>query len=447
LRVWPWNSIAPRACAAALVLALSNAAVGDPPAAAGGATSSGTSATDAQTPVPSGGMFSSLKQALREDFKREVVRGHFDVGSPPDTHRFYCLVDAKTGKPEANGVGGDPYVRPDGMTGINNGAVGPVSCAKAEQQGILVTAGYVLKVTPQSLPSATSDASVSPPPPPPPPPSPGPSPPASSRPAAEPSRNAQTSEKIDVAGVRLGMSPEQVRAVLKSRMLSEYFESTESLDNADGAPRANAGGRYVNLIAAWTPVSSGAAGDTAGADGESYEIMFTPVPGKERALAIVHSMAYSSAHAIQASALQSGLLAKYGAYSGPGELTDSPTWRFQSNGTVLTGDTCSRRGVFGGLGSIEPRMPTPHNLALKTTPEEFRFQIDRCGVAIVTEDHSTGNHDASGQDHPVMQFTVTAYSPSIAFDGATTAAQLIQSSGSSSAKSKAPSRDQLTPNL
>jgi hypothetical protein len=91
---------------------------------------------------------------------------------------------------------------------------------------------------------------------------------------------------------------------------------------------------------------------------------------------------------------------------------------------------------------------TRQNLALKTTPDEFRFQIDRCGVAIVTEDHSTANGNAPREDRIVTRFTVTAYSPSIGFEGATTAAQLIQSAVDAANKaSAAHAKDQIVPNL
>jgi hypothetical protein len=86
-----------------------------------------------------------VKQAFNQNFEHEVVRGHFDVGTPPDAHRYYCLVDAKTGKREANGVGGKPFARPDGMTGLKEGAVSFYSCVSAEQQGILISDGYVLR--------------------------------------------------------------------------------------------------------------------------------------------------------------------------------------------------------------------------------------------------------------------------------------------------------------
>jgi hypothetical protein len=126
-------------------------AVADPPPTQAGSAPS-SSASDA---LPAKGNFmSSLKQAFSEDLDKEVVRGHFDVGSPPDTHRYYCLVDPKTGKSEPNAVAGQLVVRHDKMTGIKGAAVTFFTCADAQQKGILVTSGYVLsaavssKITP-----------------------------------------------------------------------------------------------------------------------------------------------------------------------------------------------------------------------------------------------------------------------------------------------------------
>lgn len=94
--------------------------------------------------LESKGLYSSLKQAFKQDFDKEIVRGHFDVGSPPDSHRYYCLVDPKTGKSEVNGAAGDTYVRRDGVTAIKNASVSFYSCVEAQQKGLLVTSGYVL---------------------------------------------------------------------------------------------------------------------------------------------------------------------------------------------------------------------------------------------------------------------------------------------------------------
>ena len=403
-----------RAGAASLVVCLGGSgALAEAPA--GPETAAGSASKDAQTPVQTGSFLSSLKQAFNHDFDHEVVRGHFDVGAPPDSHRYYCLVDPKTSKREANGVAGEPVLRSDGMTAIKSGAVSFYSCVSAEQQGNLVTAGYVV--------GAGNDGAT------------GPALPEQ-RQTGGPVPIGVSADKIDVAGVRLGMSPDQVRSALKSKKLLDYFESAQTLSNPDSARhRSLTDARFVNVIAAWT----------ASPEGESYEVMFTPVPGRERVMAIVHSAAYSPADAVRERAVENALVTKYGGYSG-GELPGSPTWRIQSSGTVLVDDPCDRRGIFGGLGEVKGTSAARPNIALKTTPEEFRFQIDHCGAAIVTEDHSTINGDAPREERIISRFTVTAYSPSIGLDGATAAMQMIQAAGDAVDKGKA-SRTQLMPNL
>jgi len=110
----------------------------DPPSPAGGTPPGSDSSGH-------GGFLSSLKQAFSQNVERDVVWAHFDVGSAPDTHRFYCLLDPKTGKREPNGVAGEPFLRPDGTTGLKAPAISPVSCSDAEQKGLLVTSGYTVK--------------------------------------------------------------------------------------------------------------------------------------------------------------------------------------------------------------------------------------------------------------------------------------------------------------
>jgi hypothetical protein len=144
-------------------------ALAEPPPGAETGASESPSPSEAQSSAPKGSFLSSLKQAFTEDFDQEVVRGHFDVGSPPDVHRYYCLVNTKTGKSAVNGVAGQLVLRADKMTGIKGAAVAPFSCADAEQKGILVTTGYVLsgsassKMTPASpvqKPSGATPAAV-----------------------------------------------------------------------------------------------------------------------------------------------------------------------------------------------------------------------------------------------------------------------------------------------
>jgi uncharacterized protein (TIGR02246 family) len=142
------------------LVSLAGAALADPPSTP--AAPSGSTAGD------HGGFFSSLKQAFSQNVGREVVWAHFDVGTPPDTHRFYCLLDPKSGKREPNGVAGEPFLRPDGTTGLKAPGISPVSCADAEQKGLLTTAGYKVNTSsgnaaaPARAPAAAPAAAAAP---------------------------------------------------------------------------------------------------------------------------------------------------------------------------------------------------------------------------------------------------------------------------------------------
>lgn len=414
-----------------LLLGATNAIRAEPPA--------GNDA-DAPKTLPQEQFFSALKQSLRMGFDHEVVRGHFDLGTAPNAHRYYCLVDTKTGGKEPNGVLGQPVALPDGSTGLKIDSVSLFGCDNAEKQGMLVTAGYVLHVP--------GRAALAPSAPPQPPAQSQPPPPVPTQPPVQAGAPEVTPDKVDVAGVKLGMSLDEVRVLLKSKGLHEYTEATEALsflDSAKGATQPLPNGRFVNAIAAWTAPS---AGDSLEAAGESYEVMFTPVPGGERAMAIVHTVGYSSGGAVREIALENGLLQKYGGFAGSNNLPESPTWRLQKGGDVQVGDPCNRRGLFGGRGALRFAGTARENIALKKTLDEFQYQIDHCGIAIVTEDHVTANGGALREDRLVTRFTVTAYSPSIALEGAKTATQLIQTARGAVNQAAAPrAKDQPAPNL
>ena len=238
-------------------------------------------------------------------------------------------------------------------------------------------------------------------------------------------------DKIDVAGIKLGMSPDAVRAVLKSKNLRHYKEWTETLSSLSGAGASQPiqNGRFVNVIAAWTPPTAAAADEDFESAGESFEVMFTPVPGGERAMAIIHTEGFSRQEAIRETSLDDGLVKKYGGYVAAGALPESVTWRFQSDGSVQVGDACGRRGTFGGLGGLTVANAPRENLALRRTTQELQSQVERCGDATVTADHFTPNGGALPADRLVTRFTVTAFSPALGLQGARKAAELVQAAG------------------
>ena len=394
--------------------------------------------TDGGAPktIPQDSVFSSVKQSLNQDIEHDVVRGHFELGDPPNVRRYYCLISTKTGRREPNGVLGDLDKRPNGMSGVKSSSVSMYSCTKAEQAGLLVTTGYIFNGAPVPAPGAASTPTA---------PQPPmevmmkPSPPATGSLAAPPATAATavalSPNQVDIAGIRLGMSPDEVRAVLKAKKLLDYNESAETLSYLDSAKGAKpiTNGRFINVIAAWTPAPTLSAGDNYQVDGEAFEVVFTPVPGKERVMGIVHSMGYSPANAVREVALESGLIKKYGGFGG-NDLPQSPTWRIQTNGYLQVGDPCNRRGTLGGIGALNGTSVPRENLALKRSADDFKSVIERCGVAILTEDHFTANGGALREDRLVTRFTMTAYSPQIALEGAKAATQLIQTASGAAKK-------------
>jgi hypothetical protein len=410
-----------------------------PPAAAAEAPSEWHS-------MPQDGVFSSIKQNLRES-EQEVVRGHFDLGEPPNVRRYYCLVNPKSGRREPNGVLGNTVARSDGMTGIKIDTVSMYTCARAEQKGYLVSADYVLLGAALARAAPPAPAAAAPPPA-------AASPPAAAPPSVAPPLPVEappppvrmSADKIDVAGIKLGMSPDAVRAVLKSKNLRNFKEWTETLSSLSGAGASQPipNGRFVNVIAAWTPPAATAAGEDFESAGASFEVMFTPVPGGERAMAIIHSEGFSPQDAIHETALDAGLVKKYGGYVSAGALPESVTWRFQGDGSVQVGDACGRRGTFGGLGGLSVPNAPRENLALRRTPQELQSQVERCGDATVTADHFTPNGGALPADRLVTRFTVTAFSPALGLEGARKAAQLVQAARPSS---EPRSKDGKTPDL
>lgn len=137
----------------ALLAALPGTSRSEPPAAAT------NPAADGQIAETKGGFFSAFSQGFKEDFDREVVRGHFDIGSASNMRRYYCLFDPKKGRSAPNAVSGELVPRRDGATGIKGAAVTPLSCADAEQKGFLVTTGYVVKGA--AAATATAPAAMS----------------------------------------------------------------------------------------------------------------------------------------------------------------------------------------------------------------------------------------------------------------------------------------------
>jgi hypothetical protein len=88
------------------------------------------------------------------------------------------------------------------------------------------------------------------------------------------------------------------------------------------------------------------------------------------------------------------------------------------------------------------------NISLKQSADDLQFEVQHCGIAIVTEDHYTPNGGALRDERMVTRYTVTAYSPALAFDGAARAAEILRAAGHDRGTAvSAPSRDARAPDL
>jgi len=148
---------------AALLLGSAGAASADPPAVAPGGVAASPSPSAPQSSDIRQDVMAGVKQGFNENTDRDVVIGHFDIGTPPNSHRFYCLLDPKTGKREPNGVAGEPVSRRDGTTRLEGAAVSPLSCADVEQKGLLVTTGYLVRRS-SGIPASAASPAPNPPP-------------------------------------------------------------------------------------------------------------------------------------------------------------------------------------------------------------------------------------------------------------------------------------------
>ena len=85
--------------------------------------------------MPQDGLFSSITQNLRES-EQEVVRGHFDLGEPPNVRRYYCLVNPKNGRREPNGVAGTPVQRKE--NNVRGPNIGGARCERHRTSAYLL---------------------------------------------------------------------------------------------------------------------------------------------------------------------------------------------------------------------------------------------------------------------------------------------------------------------
>lgn len=385
--------------------------------------SDGYAQTDSSAPPPKKGFLSSLGDSFKQAIDPKAVRGYFDAAG----QRYYCLVDTKTGANQDAAVQGLVTKLDNGSSTINTPTTTTLSCDKVEKLGkLMLMAGSTNMPAPMGGAEQRAGA-------------------ASTSTGIDVSALA-----IDVSGVKLGMSLDEVRAVLKAKGFGKYKEWTKTLAYMDqingGGSRMIPNGQWVNVVATWIPPPPSQRGPSFTSDGESYFVEFTPVPGHERAILITHTVGYSTANAIRQSTLEDGLAKKYRDFprSTATGTPASPSWIFEAGGAVH-GDAAQACRLVAAVPDeldIGERGNESTNSALAGGWPQ------RCGVAMVMAEQYVQNYNAALADRIVTRFSVRAYSTALAIEGRLAAAELVHAAEAATNKAAADRvKDRPAPSL
>jgi hypothetical protein len=268
-------------------------------------------------------------------------------------------------------------------------------------------------------------------------------------------------QDVDIVGLKLGMSVDEVRTALKSQNLGKYKEWTQNLAYQDETMAATgstmrpvSNGSYINVIAAWRP--SPPLVDYIG-EGESFLVVFTPVPGNERAAWIRHAVGYTIAKAIRLVDLENGVAKKYGEFRRASQtvIQANPTWLLGPQGLTYTDNSFNACNVpafqtYRDLGTLEyDEFDNQHfaNFILALRPDFFKSNA-HCGSVILKEASYVQNYQAPVDARIVTRYTVTAFSPTVALEGGVAASKLSRAAEDAANKAHADqAKQQAAPKL
>jgi hypothetical protein len=386
-------------------------------------------AADSNSTPQKKGFFSSLSSAVRQGFDPKAVRGYFDQGGI----RYYCLTDTKTGEVVPNAVMGTTTPEPNGHLSFHQTGVSAISCDDIERSGKLV-----LQSSQKSQGAATPSQLQQN---------------AEGQSARGGSTLASTTTndlaRFEVAGLRLGAPPDEIRRTLKAKRLQEYDEGTATLSFDDQIHGPNhrtpiPNGHFLNVIATATFAVDHQVGSGIFVDSDWFEVHFSPLPGSEQAIEIVRTVSYSPEHAIRETALIDELKRKYGEPSNELKYAGHVQSRgLSTHGFIwITGtsaDLCKHfaapsleqvdddatygpRDFQSVLGHDSPNAAT--NVAFVIPVVWQRLQA--CGSLVLTVSWITRNSDAPAEQHVVAKMQVAASALQLGKQAAFAAAQMIK---------------------
>lgn len=236
---------------------------------------------------------------------------------------------------------------------------------------------------------------------------------------------------VDVAGVKLGMSPEEVRAVLAARKLTGSKEFKHTIAYPDPVThqyQSIQGTEYLYAIVGWI-------GSFAPTDNwQTIDVVFSPQPGHERVVEVSRVVNYSSGDAVALQTLRTQLVGKYGRpwYDNP---LGNIRWVYPpgAGGSVVP-NTCHVLSwdfsavipsTYGTPDHPQLNIPQPGGTVFKFAPQLWSREA-QCERAQASAFYRSLNGNAPEADRVITQFTVSVLDTDLARDAAAEVAGRIR---------------------
>jgi hypothetical protein len=191
-------------------------------------------------------------------------------------------------------------------------------------------------------------------------------------------------------------------------------------------------------------VSEITAGTNAGEDHEEFNIHFSPIPGEERVVGIVHTVTYSPRNAIRLVDFENTIAQKYAEFRRSTDNYPPAThsWMLGLHGLeeLPPASPCSVYNSTGGRATVAlpvDRQPDGNlvlTLALSGTGFASRpWEMAHCGpVALDVSGVSVQNQNAPLQARTITHYTVSVFSSNLANEGFAAAAKLSKAASEAS---------------
>jgi hypothetical protein len=199
-------------------------------------------------------------------------------------------------------------------------------------------------------------------------------------------------EPLGIAGVRLGMTADEVRAVLKARKypMREFQATLSYMDKVTQLPVHIPDSIFINTMVQTGP-------RTRGEPVEKLRVYFSPAPGNERVVAVSHHVEYPRGREVREAALQKAFADKYGELPRNGA-------RCRVNFSVHPAETDSR----------DPKSPLPPNYVLANHDRVLDLVRNDCGPQIIEIDWNTRDPSLPPEQRVVEEHTVSIVSVQLA---------------------------------